>query len=121
MTGNAALDAQQLECHSSLARTHRVVIADRENREVRLVDAADQLHVPERIRVPGEVELEAVLELDHETRSLAQERSVVRARRVARGRDGDLDPVELDRTALVRIVAHAALHSLTPKPAPQLG
>ena len=64
MAGDAALDAEQLECDSGFLRAHRVVVADRQDGDVGLVDAADQLHVAEDARVAGEVDLRSVLERD---------------------------------------------------------
>ena len=60
---DAARRAEQLERDPGLARVHREVAADRQDRHVGRVDPRDQLHVAEDAGVAGEVELRPVLEL----------------------------------------------------------
>ena len=103
---DALRDAEELERDGRLLRVHRVVAADRENRDVRRVEPLDQLHVAEDVRVAREVDLRAVLDLEHEADGLAEVDHVVvvdRAARVLRVGERDLDAVEVDRPALVRV------------------
>ncbi len=72
---DAAADAEELERDGRLLRPHRVVVADRQDGDVRLVDPPDQLHVAEDARVAGEVELRPVLHLDDEPGGLARVRA----------------------------------------------
>jgi hypothetical protein len=74
---DAALRAEQLERDGSLARTHRVVVADREDGEVGLVQAADEGHVAEDARVAGEVDALSLGAHD-DAAGLAHVRAVVR-------------------------------------------
>ena len=94
MARDAADDPEQLERDGRLAGSHRVVVADREDRDVRRVDAADERHVAEDVRVAGEVELEPVFELDDEPGRLTCVRPVGDARGVVGIRQRDVDAVE---------------------------
>ena len=76
--GTQRFDAEQLERDRGLLRAHRVVVADREHRELRLVDPRDQGHVAEDVRVACEVQREAILERDDEAAGLAGVRPVAR-------------------------------------------
>ena len=120
MRGHAAADAEQLERHGGLAWAHREVVADRQDRDVRLVDAPDQLHVAEDARVAREVELRPVLDLDHEACRLAEIGAVVRARRMLRVGERDLDSVGLHCAALVRRVRDVLGEPLPGKPVSDL-
>ena len=89
------LDAEQLHRQRRLARTHREVAADRQERDVGPVQLADQPHVAEHVGVAGVIEAEAVLDLDHEAGRLAEvERRLAAARSSRRpsGRRGPSSP-----------------------------
>ena len=60
--------AEQLARLRRRRRIHRVVIADRQERDLRRVELADQPHVAEERRVAGEVDRAAVFQADHEAR-----------------------------------------------------
>src|SRR4051794_25120311 len=118
--GDAALDADQLECDGCLARAHRVVIADREDGDVRLVDAADQLHVAEHAGVAREVEHGAVLGGDDDAARLSCVRAVRRRARVECIDEGELDAVDIDGAALVEADALGVVDALPAEPAGEL-
>ena len=120
MARHAARDAEQLERDGGLARAHRVVVADRQDRDVGLVDAADQLHVPEHARVPGEIDGRAVRRLEHDARRLAGVGPVGRGARVERVRERELRAVDVDRAALVRSLQLRLVDTLLAEPAAQL-
>jgi hypothetical protein len=88
------------------------VAADRQDRDVRLVEPRDQLHVAEYVRVAGDVDGQAVLELEHEADRLARVGAVRRGRRVLRVGERDLDAVPVDGAALVGVEALALLDAL---------
>ena len=101
---DAAVDAEEFERDGRLARIHREVAADRQDRDVGRVEARDQLHVAEDARVAGEVQLRPVLDLDHEARRLAEGHDapiVEDAARVPGVDERDLDAGGLERPALV--------------------
>ena len=79
---HAARHAEQLERDGGLARAHREVVADRQHRDVRRVDPADQRHVAEDVRVAGEVDASGRPRARSRAARLAEIRAVVRARRV---------------------------------------
>src|SRR5262249_47863674 len=103
VAGDAALRAEQLEGYRGSPGIHGVVAAYREDRDVRLVEPANELHVTEDAGVAGEVELRPVLDLDDDAARLPHVVPVgVRARMVCI-REGELDPGSLDGAPLVRI------------------
>src|SRR4029077_2966799 len=55
VAGGAPPAAKQLEREGRLFGAHRVVVADRQDGEVGLVEAADERHVAEATGVAGEV------------------------------------------------------------------
>jgi hypothetical protein len=75
---NARAHAEELERDGRLSRVHRVVAADRQEGDLRPVEARDQLHVAEHVGVAGHVDARAVLELEHESARLAGVGAVVR-------------------------------------------
>jgi hypothetical protein len=117
---HAALGADQLECDGCFARSHGVVIADRDDRDVGFVDAADQLHVAEHAGVSGEIERRAVGGLQHDSRRLAGVGAVRRGARMERVRQRDLHAIDVDRAALVRSVHIRFGNTLLPEPAAEL-
>ena len=84
-----------------LERAHRVVVADRQDRDHRLVDLADQAHVGVHGGVAGRVDRRHVRPLDHEAGRIAERRAVRRARGVHRVRHRHVQAGDLDRAALV--------------------
>src|SRR5258706_10005796 len=66
------LDPEELDRRGSLAGPHRVVAADRQEREIRPVELADERQVAEDRRVSGVVDPATVLELDDEPGRLAE-------------------------------------------------
>ena len=56
MARDAANDAEELERDGGLARSHREVVADRQDGDVGRVDPPDQGHVAEDVRVAREVD-----------------------------------------------------------------
>ena len=97
--------ADQLCRHRRLSRSHREVVADREDGDVRRVDPADQRHVAEDVRVTGEVERRLAGRLDHEPARLACVRAVERRRMVGVGQRHP-PPEQLDAAALVDRLRH---------------
>src|SRR5581483_11150999 len=102
MARHAALDAEQLERECRLAWIHRVVAADREDGDVRLVQPGDELHVAEDARVAGEVDPGAV-HPDDDAARLSHVLEVVVRGRVVRVREREGHTVDVDRAALVRV------------------
>ena len=117
MARHATLHAEQLERERGLLRPHRVVVADREDGEVGLVEARDQLHVPEDARVAGEVDALPLGAHDDSAR-FAHVRAVVVRARVERVRHREADVVDRDGAALVRV--EDVLGALAPEPAGEL-
>src|SRR6185437_3997832 len=97
------LRAEELEREGRLLGVHGVVAADREDRDVGLVEPADDLHVPEHARVAGEVELRAVLDCGDDANGLAHVLEIVVRARVMRVRERELDAGGLDGAAFVRV------------------
>jgi hypothetical protein len=96
------------------------VPADRQHRDVRRVDAPDQLHVAEDARVAGEVDLLAVLELHDDACGLAEVVAVVGRARVESVHERELDPFGLDRPAFVRARYVVRLRAFVLEPALEL-
>src|SRR5581483_5365524 len=108
--------AEQLDGHGGLARPHREVVADRQDRVVGLPEPADQRHVAEHARVAGEVDGLALLEADHEAAGFAQVLALVRARRVEGVDEAVGHAVDLDAAALVEAVRVADGEALPREP-----
>src|SRR5712691_620396 len=120
VAGDDALHVEQLDGDGSFLRAHRVMVADRDHRDVRLVDAADQLHVAEHAGVAGEVDLLVVLGRDDDARRLAGVRAVRRRAGVERIRERELHAVHVDGAALVRCLQLALVDALLAEPACEL-
>ncbi len=102
MARHAALHAEQFERERGLVRPHRVVVADREDGEIGLVQAPDQRHVAEDARVAGEVDA-LPLGADDDAARLAHVRAVVVRARVERVRQREAHVVDGDGAALVEV------------------
>jgi dienelactone hydrolase len=63
--------AKQFARQRGLARAHGEQVADRQNRQLRMVELFDQVHVRKHVGIAGEIERAAIGEVQHVTRRLA--------------------------------------------------
>ena len=79
MHGNDMVYAEHTHGNSSRFRVHRIVIADRQQGHIGLVEFADELHITEGAGVASVIELAAILKLDYEAAWLTNVYAIVHA------------------------------------------
>src|SRR5581483_10726091 len=113
---NAALRADELECECGFFGSHREVVADGQNDDVRAVQLPDQRHVAENARITCEVDGDTALEPHDDAASLPEVASVCGTRRMERVCQREPDAVDLLAATLVDSWQLADRGTLLPEP-----